>query len=81
MAMSIRQIIGLAVSVLVIALIMPMALVYISSIDTIPVVINGTATDLGTVGDPALVTLIQVLLPIVIVVSLIIAFVPSGSAG
>jgi len=79
MAMSIRQIIGLAVSVLVIALIMPMALVYISSIDTVEVLVGNVTTDLATVGDPALVTLIQVLLPIVIVVSLIIAFVPSGS--
>jgi len=79
MGMSIRQIVGSAIALLVIALIMPLALGTISSAGSLNVTVGDTTDTFENLADPAVVTLLTILLPIVAVVGLILAFVPNRS--
>lgn len=77
MGMSIRQIVGMAVSLLVIAVISPIAFVYLVNAGDTNVLINGVNKTINGSGNAAIGTLLTILLPIVAVVGLIIAFVPN----
>lgn len=77
MGLSIRQIVGGAISLLVIALIMPLALGLLGGSADTMITVNGTATPFSELVDPSIITLLTILLPIVAVVGLILAFVPS----
>ena len=77
MGMSIKTIVGTAISLLVIALIVPLAIGTLSAAGDFNVTVNGVPTPFSELADPAIVTLLTILLPIVAVVGLILAFVPS----
>jgi len=79
MATHTRDVITLVISLIVIAVIMPLGLGLVSAAGTQAVTINGTAVALSTVVDPAVITLLTILLPILAVISVIMYFLPKGS--
>jgi len=71
----VKQVIMIAVSLMVIALIMPLGLGLLGiSGDTI---VNGTTT-LADAIDPAVLTLLTVLVPVLAVIGVAVAFIPRG---
>lgn len=75
----INKSIMVAVSLLVVSLVLPIALIYISNAGNSSVTINGTAQTLASVADPAVVTLLTVLLPILAVIGIIMYYLPRKS--
>ncbi len=78
MAYSIKNIIMLTLSMVIIGLVLPLGLGYVAGIDLTVVTINGTAYSLTDLVDPSVLTLIQVVLPIVAVVGIILGFLYFG---
>ena len=75
MGMGVKSVIGIAVSLMVIALILPLGLGLLGLAgDTI---INGTTT-LAEAIDPAVLTLLTVLIPILAVIGIAVKFVSGG---
>lgn len=74
----IKNVILLAVSLMVIAVIMPIAIGLISGAGTAIVNVNGTDTTLAAVADPSVVTLLTVLLPVIAVIGIILGFLPKA---
>lgn len=71
------DVIYIAISLIVIAIILPIGLAYIGSADSTTVTLpNGTAVALSTVVDPAVLTLLTILLPILVVIGIIMYFIP-----
>lgn len=79
MSSNTRDIITLVIALIVIAVIMPLGLGLVSAAGTSSVTINGTAVALSTVVDPAVITLLTILLPILAVISVIMYFLPRGN--
>ena len=75
MGIGVKQVIMIAVALMVIALIMPLGLGLLGIAgDTI---INGTTT-LADAIDPAVLTLLTVLVPVLAVIGVAVAFIPRG---
>ena len=75
MGMGVKSVIGIAVSLMVIALILPLGLGLLGLAgDTI---VNGTTT-LAEAIDPAVLTLLTVLIPILAVIGIAVKFVSGG---
>ncbi|MBA7496357.1 hypothetical protein ES702_06957 [subsurface metagenome] len=74
-----RDVVGIVISLIVIAVIMPLGLGLISAAGTQSVTINGTGVALDTVVDPAVITLLTILLPILAVIAVIMYFLPKGN--
>lgn len=75
MGVGVKQVIMIAVSLMVIALILPLGLGLLGIAgDTI---VNGTTT-LAEAIDPSVLTLLTVLVPILAVIGIAIAFIPRG---
>ena len=75
----ISQIVGLAISLIVIAVIVPIGLAYISGADATNVTIGNTTQTVEEWVDPTVLTLLTVLVPIMAVVGIIMYFVPRTS--
>lgn len=78
MAIGVRSVIGVVISLVVIAVVLPLGIGLISAMGDTMVTINGTAVALSTVVDPTVITLLTVLLPILAVIGIILAFIPRG---
>ena len=76
MASNTQNVIVLVISLIVIAVVMPLGLGLISAAGSTLVTINGTAVALSTVVDPAVITLLTILLPILAIISVIMYFLP-----
>ena len=75
MGIGVKQVIMIAVALMVIALIMPLGLGLLGIAgDTI---VNGTTT-LADAIDPAVLTLLTVLVPVLAVIGVAVAFIPRG---
>jgi len=75
LAVNVKQVILIAVSLIVIATILPLAIGLISIADQ--VIINATSGEtLGDVADPAVITLLTVLLPVLAVIGITMYFLP-----
>ena len=75
MGIGVKQVIMIAVALMVIALIMPLGLGLLGIAgDTI---VNGTTT-LAEAIDPAVLTLLTVLVPVLAVIGVAVAFIPRG---
>ena len=75
-----QDVILVAISLIVIAIILPIGLAYIGSADLVVVTLpNGTEVALADAVDPAVLTLLTVLLPILVVIGIIMYFIPKGS--
>lgn len=71
------DVILVAIALIVIAIILPIGLAYIGSADTAVVTLaNGSEVVLIDVVDPAVITLLTVLLPILVVIGIIMYFIP-----
>ena len=75
MAISVRQIVMIAVSLMVVALIVPLALGLLSGAGYMNVNINGTYYAITDLVDPSVMTILTVLLPILAVVGIAIAYI------
>ena len=74
---SIKQVILLAVALMVVAVIFPIALGLIGNAGN--VVVNATSgATLSDVVDPSVVTLLTVLLPIIAIIAVVLFFLPKG---
>ena len=84
MSIGVKSVIGIAVSLMVIALILPLGLGLLGIAgDTVLVVANFTGADeaavtLATAIDPAVLTLLTVLIPILAVIGIAVKFVSGG---
>lgn len=67
----------IVISLVVIAVIFPLGLGLISAAGDSNVTVNGVATPLSTLVDPAVLTLLTVLLPILAVIGIVLYFLPS----
>lgn len=77
MAVKMSDVILVAIALIVIAIILPIGLAYIGSADTAVVTLaNGSEVVLIDVVDPAVITLLTVLLPILVVIGIIMYFIP-----
>lgn len=71
-----QRVILIAIALVIIAIILPIGLVYISEAGSTTVTINGSDVALEDSADPAILTLLTVLLPILVVVVIIMYFLP-----
>lgn len=81
MAYSIKAIIMLVVSMVIIGIVLPLGLGYISAMENAVVTVNGTQYALSTLVDPSILTLVTVVLPIVAVVGIVLGFLRYGKTG
>jgi len=77
MAPPVNRVIMIAIALMVIAVIVPLAIGMIAIIgDTLITLPNGTQVALDTVADPSVIILLTVLLPILAIIGLIMYFLP-----
>lgn len=77
---SMSRVILVAIALVIIAIILPIGLVYIGQAGSTTVTINGSAVALEDAVDPAVITLLTVLLPILVVIGIIMYFIPRGNS-
>ena len=75
MAVNVKQVILIAVSLIVIATVLPLAIGLISIADEV-IIDSVTNKTLGDVADPAVITLLTVLLPVLAVIGITMYFLP-----
>lgn len=73
----IKNVIMMVVSLLVVALMLPQGIGYIAHMGDTMIVINGTTHLLKTIIDPSVLTILQVVIPIVVAIGIMLAFLPS----
>lgn len=78
---SMQKIIMIAITLVVIAIILPIGLVYIGSAGDTSVTINNETVTLTEAVDPAIITLLTILLPILVVIVIIMYFLPRGRSS
>lgn len=79
MAIGVRNVITIAVSLMVIALILPLGLGLLGMAgDTLVSNVSGNAKYLKDVIDPSVLTLLTVLIPILAVIGIAVSFIKSG---
>lgn len=82
-APSVRQVVMIAVSLMVVAIIIPLAIGLISVADQTTFNYTGssgtTQTTLGAVADPAVITILTILLPIIAIIGILLYYIPSGN--
>ena len=78
MAISVKNVIMVVVSLVVIAVVLPLGIGLISAMGDASVTVNGTAYLLSELADPTVITLLTILLPILAVIGIILAFIPRG---
>ena len=76
-APKVQNVIMIAIALIVIAVIMPMALGLLGGAGDTQVTVNGTAQVLSDLVDPSIITLLTVLIPIVAIVGILIYFIPN----
>lgn len=79
--LNMSNVILIAISLIVIAIILPIGLAYIGSAGSTTVTLaNGSSVALSTVVDPAVITLLTILLPILVVIGIIMYFIPKSTS-
>lgn len=74
MALNTQDIISLVVAALMAGILLPIGLTDLVNISNAQVMVNGTATDFGTIAPASIITLLGVVVPIVIVISVMMGF-------
>jgi len=78
--LNISNVILIAISLIVIAIILPIGLAYIGNAGNVTVTMpNGSVVALVDAVDPAVITLLTILLPILVVIGIIMYFIPRES--
>lgn len=76
MAMSVRSVVAIVVSFIVIGVVLPLGLGYIATFGDAQITLpNGSSAVLSDVIDPTIITLVEVLLPILAVIGIIMTYV------
>lgn len=76
----ISNVILVAISLIVISIILPIGLAYIGSAGQVTVTLpNSTVVALADAVDPAVITLLTILLPILVVIGIIMYFIPKST--
>ena len=75
-----RNVIKIAVSLMVVALIIPLAIGLVTIAGDYIITVNGTAYQLKEVADPSVITLLTVLLPVIAIIGIVLFFVPKGKS-
>ncbi len=65
-----------SVALIIIAIVLPIGLTYLGKAGDVTTSINGTAVSLSEAVDPSIITLLTVVLPIMVVISLVLYFIP-----
>jgi len=77
---NVKQVIMIVVSLIVIAVIFPLGIGLVSVMgDSMITLANGSQVALSTVVDPAVLTLLTILLPILAVIGILMYFIPRSS--
>ena len=76
MAFKIGGIIGLVMALIIMGLMLPMGILYLYTAQFVNVTVGGVVYTFGEVVDPTLVTLLTVILPIIIFISVMVKFFP-----
>lgn len=74
---SARNIIEIVLSLVILAVALPIALIYIVDIGNFTMLVNGVNVTLSDVINPAVLTLLTVVLPIVIAIVIMLSYLPS----
>jgi len=75
MAMSTKNIITIAISLIIIAVILPIALTYIATIPVQEVVVSNTTYTVGNEIDSSLLTVLTILIPLMALIGILMAYV------
>lgn len=76
--MTLQNLVMMVVSLIFIAFILPIGLVYIANIGSINVVFNGANTTLSATGLDTVITLLTVLVPISIAIGIVLYYIRSA---
>ena len=72
----IANVILIAIALVIIAIVLPIGIAYIATAGNTTVTIGNESVMLQDVADPAIITLLTVLLPILVVIGIIMYFIP-----
>ena len=85
MAKDIKKVILIAVALMVIGIIIPIAIGLIAGAGDVVIIantsVNGSTTRLSDVADPSIVLMIEVLIPIIAVIAIVLLFLPTKKAS
>ena len=76
MAMGMKSVIGLVLSLIIVGMLVPTGILYLYAGQFVNITVNSTTYVFGDVMDPVIVTLFCTILPIVIMIGIMIRFVP-----
>jgi len=78
MSLSIKNVVMLVLTMVIIGYIFPLAIGTVSAMDMAVITINGTGYPITELVDPSVITLITVVLPIVATIGIILSFLSYG---
>lgn len=73
---SMNEIVGISVALILIAVVMPLGIGLLSAADQTVVTINGTGYALSELADSTVITLLTILIPIMAVIAVVLGFMP-----
>ena len=76
MAMGMKSVIGLVLSLIIVGMLVPTGILYLYAGQFVNITVGGVTYVFGTVLDPVIVTLFCTILPIVIMIGIMIRFIP-----
>ena len=78
MAMGMKSVIGLVLSLIIVGMLVPTGILYLYAGQFVNITVGGSTYVFGTVLDPVIVTLFCTILPIVIMIGIMIRFIPKN---
>jgi len=75
MGVSVKSVVYVVVALIVIAVLAPMGIGLLSGAGSTMVTVNGTSQSLTTLADPAVITILTILIPILAVVGIALGFI------
>jgi hypothetical protein len=70
------KIVGIVITLIIIGVLLPIGLGYVSSMGDVSVTVNNTTSALSSLVDPTVLTLMTVMIPIGVAISLLLYFIP-----
>ena len=75
--MDIKKVVMLVFGLIIIAILLPLGIVYVSTMGDQYVWINGTQVLVSSVIDPSVLTILTIVLPLIVVIAIVIGYIPS----
>jgi hypothetical protein len=79
MSISAQKVISITISLVLVAMLIPLALVYLGTLDVQQIMVNGTAYTVEDVVDSSILTMFMVILPLVAAIGIIGYYIKSKS--